>query len=200
MSQDLAGKVFLVTGATEGIGKAACRTFAERGATLVVTARNREKGERVVAEWKGATGNDRIELLLGDLSKLDDVRAVARAFRAKHDRLHVLVNNAGALFVKYQLSAEGFEMTFALNHLSYFLLTHELLSVLHPSEGARIINTSSHAHRSGRIDLETIARRPSKKAGFRAYSDSKLANILFTRELARRLPEGGVTVNCFHPG
>src|SRR6185436_5445520 len=101
--KDLEGKVFLLTGATEGIGKAAGRVFAEGGATLVITARNRDKGERLVAEWKGATGNPRIELLVGDLSKLADVRAVARAFREKHDRLDVLVNNAGALFPSYQL-------------------------------------------------------------------------------------------------
>jgi NAD(P)-dependent dehydrogenase (short-subunit alcohol dehydrogenase family) len=200
MTQDLQGKVLLVTGATEGIGKAACDRFAERGATLVVTARNREKGERIVDEWKKASGNGRIELLVGDLSKQADVRAIARAFRDKHDKLDVLCNNAGALFSKYRESADGFEMTFALNHLSYFLLTHELLPVLKKTRGARIVSTSSDAHQRGKIDLETIAHRPSRKAGFAVYSDSKLANILFTRELARRLSGSGVTANCFHPG
>src|SRR5579859_3340619 len=200
MAHDLEGKVILVTGATEGIGKAACDTFAARGATLVVVARNREKGERLVEAWKKASGNERIELLVGDLSKQDEVRGVARGFRATHDRLDVLCNNAGALFAKYQRSADGFEMTFALNHLSYFLLTHELLPVLMQTRGARIVNTSSDAHRGGRLDLETIARRPSKRAGFFAYSDSKLANILFTRELARRISGSGVVANCFHPG
>jgi NAD(P)-dependent dehydrogenase (short-subunit alcohol dehydrogenase family) len=198
--RDLEGKVFLLTGATEGIGKAAGRVFAERGATLVLTARNREKGERLVAEWRTATGNERIELLVGDLSKLADVRAVAAAFRARHDRLDALMNNAGALFTSHQLTADGFEMTFALNHLSYFLLTHELLDVLKRTEGARVINTSSAAHRSGKLDLDTVERRPSKKVGFPTYCDSKLANILFTRVLARRLSGTGVTANCFHPG
>jgi NAD(P)-dependent dehydrogenase (short-subunit alcohol dehydrogenase family) len=113
----LDGKVFLVTGATDGIGKAAASVFAERGATMVVTARSREKGERIVAEWKGRTGNERIELVVADLSRQSDVRAVAAAFRERHDRLDVLVNNAGALFTTYQQTPDGFEMTFALNHL-----------------------------------------------------------------------------------
>jgi NAD(P)-dependent dehydrogenase (short-subunit alcohol dehydrogenase family) len=190
----------LLTGATEGIGKAAGRVFTERGATLALTARNREKGQRLVAEWQAATGNERIELFVGDLSKLADVRAVAKAFRARHDRLDVLANNAGALFTKYALSPDGFEMTFALNHLSYFLLTHELVDLLERTKGARVVSTSSAAHRSGKIDLDTIARRPSKKVGFPTYCDSKLANILFTRVLARRLAGTGVTANCFHPG
>ncbi len=200
MARDLEGRVFLVTGATEGIGKAACRAFAERGATLAITARNRDKGERLVSEWKAASGNDRIEIYLGDLSKQEDVRAVARAFRAKHDRLDVLCNNAGAIFVRYAESADGFEMTFALNHLSYFLLTHELLPVLKKTEGARVVSTSSDAHSRGRLDLDTVAHRPSKKVGFPAYGESKLANILFTRELARRIAGSGVVANCFHPG
>jgi NAD(P)-dependent dehydrogenase (short-subunit alcohol dehydrogenase family) len=198
--KELDGKVFLLTGATEGIGKAAGKVFAERGATLVVTARNREKGEGVVAEWKSATGNDRIELIVADLSKLGDVRAVAAAFRDKHDRLDVLVNNAGALFTAYQQTVDGFEMTFALNHLSYFLLTHELLDLLERTEGARVVNTSSGAHQRGQLDLDTVARRASRKVGFPAYCDSKLANVLFTRVLARRVAGTGVTVNCFHPG
>jgi NAD(P)-dependent dehydrogenase (short-subunit alcohol dehydrogenase family) len=197
---DLETKVYLLTGATEGIGKAAGKVFAERGATLVITARNREKGERLVTDWKRVTGNRKIELLVGDLSKLDDVRAVAAAFRAAHERLDVLANNAGALFTSYNLTADGFEMTFALNHLSYFLLTRELMSVLERTEGARVINTSSDAHKRGHIDLETIARRPAKRVGFPVYCDSKLANVLFTRALARRLAGTGVTANCFHPG
>ena len=167
---------------------------------MVIVARNREKGERLVAEWKEATGNGRIELLVDDLSTLEGVRAAAAAFRANHDRLDVLVNNAGALFTGYELTRDGFERTFALNHLSYFLLTHELLDTLKRTEGARVINTASDAHRSGNIDLDSVARRPSRKVGFPAYCDSKLANILFTRVLARRLAGTGVTVNCFHPG
>jgi NAD(P)-dependent dehydrogenase (short-subunit alcohol dehydrogenase family) len=200
MTRDLEGRVFLVTGATEGIGKMACRAFAERGATLAITARNRDKGERLVSEWKATTGNDRIEIYLGDLSKQEDVRTVARAFRAKHERLDVLCNNAGAIFVRYAESVDGFEMTFALNHLSYFLLTHELLPLLKQTDGARVVSTSSAAHRRGTLDLDAIAHRPSRTVGYPVYGDSKLANILFTRELARRLAGSGVVANCFHPG
>jgi retinol dehydrogenase-12 len=201
MASDLEGKVILVTGATEGIGKAAARELGLRGATLVLVARNPEKGARVVAELKAQTGNDHIQLLLADLSKQADVRAVAKAFRERHDRLDVLVNNAGAMIVRNQRSADGYEMTFALNHLSYFLLTHELLDVLKKTPGARIVCTASGAHGRGRIELDTIAtRRVSPLVAYRAYGDSKLANILFTRELARRLEGTSVTVNCFHPG
>jgi NAD(P)-dependent dehydrogenase (short-subunit alcohol dehydrogenase family) len=195
----LEGKVFLVTGATEGIGKAAALAFARRGATLALVARSREKGERVVAELKAASGNDRVELLVGDMSSLADVRAVADAFRAKHDRLDVLVNNAGAVFTDHRLSADGVEMTFALNHLGYFALTTRLLDLLRKTPGSRVVSTSSGAHQTGRLDLATVAKRDGS-AGFAAYGDSKLANILFTRELARRLAGTSVTANCFHPG
>lgn len=200
MTDDLEGKVILLTGGTEGVGKAAARVFAQRRATLVLVARNREKGERVVLELKTESANPHITSILGDLSKLADIRRVAAAFRDKHKRLDVLANNAGALFAKHTLSADGIEMTFALNHLSYFLLTHELRPVLEATPAARVISTASHAHRRGKIDLETIANRPDKKGGFQVYSDSKLANVLFTRELARRLQGTSVTANCFHPG
>jgi NAD(P)-dependent dehydrogenase (short-subunit alcohol dehydrogenase family) len=199
MAQDLEGKVFLVTGATEGIGKAAAVAFAKRGATLALVARSREKGERVVAEVKAASGDDRVELLIGDMSSLADVRAVADAFRAGHDRLDVLVNNAGAIFTERRMSADGIEMTFALNHMGYFVLTERLLDLLRKTPGSRVVSTSSAAHRGGRMDLATIAKGDDR-AGLAAYADSKLCNILFTRELARRLAGTGVTANCFHPG
>lgn len=198
MTEDLEGKVFLVTGATEGIGKAAAHQFARRGAVLVLVGRSREKGERVVQEIRSASGNEHVELLLGDMSRIADVRAVADQFRASHDRLDVLVNNAGALFSEYQTSEDGIEMTFALNHMAYFVLTTALLDLLRSTPGSRVVSTSSFAHRSGKIDLATIAKRDGK-AGLAAYSDSKLANVLFTRELARRLgPQS--TASCFHPG
>jgi retinol dehydrogenase-12 len=199
MQQDLQGKVFLVTGATEGIGKAAAREFVQRGATLVLVARSAEKGERVRAEL-AALGTQPVHVLLGDLSRLEDVRKVAAAFRATFDRLDVLVNNAGAIFTQHQKTADGLEQTFAVNHLAYFLLTHLLLDVLKKTPGARVVNTSSDAHQGSRLKLDTVARRPSGGAGFPAYADSKLANILFTRSLAKRLAGSGVTVNCFHPG
>jgi NAD(P)-dependent dehydrogenase (short-subunit alcohol dehydrogenase family) len=199
MANDLEGKVFLVTGATEGIGKAAALDFAKRGATLVLVGRSKEKSERVVAELKAQSGNERIELLLGDMSKMADVRAVADAFRAKYDRLDVLVNNAGAVFNDYKLSEDGIEMTFALNHVAYFVLTTRLLDLIQKTPGARVISTSSGAHMMGKMDLATVVKR-NGKAGFSAYGDSKLANILFTRELARRLAPSGATANAIHPG
>jgi retinol dehydrogenase-12 len=199
MGYDLEGKVFLVTGATEGIGKAAALEFAKRGATLVLVGRNKEKSERVVREIEAASGNKSVDLLLGDMSKKADVRAVADAFRAKHDRLDVLVNNAGAVFNDYTLSADGFEMTFALDHLAYFVLTTRLLDLVQKTPGARVVSTSSAAHLWGKMNLATIAKREGS-AGFSAYSDAKLANVLFTRELARRLAGSSATANCFHPG
>jgi NAD(P)-dependent dehydrogenase (short-subunit alcohol dehydrogenase family) len=201
MSKDLEGKVMLVTGATEGIGKAAAIALAKRGAALTLVGRSRDKSERVVAEIKAASGHDQIDLLIGDLSKIADARATADAFAAGHDRLDVLVNNAGAVFQTYGLSADGFEMTFALNHLAYFVMTTQLLELLKKTEGARVVSTSSGAHRAGKLDLATVAKRQNdERAGFAAYGDSKLANILFTRELARRLAGTSVTANCFHPG
>lgn len=200
MANDLEGRVILLTGATEGIGKAAAHELARRGATLVLVGRNREKGERLVGELKSSSKNSNIDLLIGDLSSLADVRAIAAEFRRKHDRLHVLVNNAGAVFKDYALSKDGIEMTFALNHMAYFALTQELLDLLKGTPGARIVCTSSHAHRGGHVDVQTIATRPDRRAGFPAYCDSKLANILFTKELARRLLGANVSVNCFHPG
>ncbi|MEW5851750.1 MAG: SDR family oxidoreductase [Myxococcota bacterium] len=199
MTQDLQGKVFLVTGATEGIGKAAAMDFARRGATLTIVGRNREKTERVLSELKSASGNANVDFLLGDLSSIQDIRAVAEAFKARRPKLDVLVNNAGAVFMDHRTSVDGLEMTFALNHVGYFLLTHLLSHVLEATPGSRVVNTSSGAHQVGRLELATVARRPDRSAGFTAYGDSKLANILFTRELARRLG-GTVTVNCFHPG
>jgi NAD(P)-dependent dehydrogenase (short-subunit alcohol dehydrogenase family) len=200
MEKDLDGKIFLVTGATEGIGKAAALEFARRGASLTIVGRNKEKSEKVRAELTEAAGGAPVELLLGDLSKLADIRAVAAAFKAKHDHLDVLVNNAGAVFNKHQVTSDGFEMTFALNHLGYFLLARELLPLLEKTPGARVVSTSSGAHRMGKIDFDDIARRPSKRSGFGVYGDSKLANILFTKELAKRLSASGAVANCFHPG
>lgn len=200
MTNELANKVILLTGATEGIGKSAAKEFAARGAELVLVARNPQKGEKVVAELKESTGNPRVSLLVGDLSVMADVRRVAGEFRAAHDRLDVLVNNAGAVFTKRQLSADGLEQTFALNHVGYFLLTHELAEVLGRTPGARVVSTSSGAHQAGKIRFDEIAKREGGYSGFPVYCDSKLANVLFTRELARRLAPRGVTANCVHPG
>ncbi len=199
MSKDLEGKVFLVTGGTEGIGKAAALDFARRGATLVIVGRNPDKSERVIAELKQAGNYDKVDLLLGDMSLIADIRAVAKQFAQKYDRLDVLVNNAGALFSDYALTSDGIERTFALNHLGYFLLTIELLDLIKKTPGARVVSTSSGAHMMGKLDLATVAKRKGS-AGFAAYADSKLANVLFTRELGRRLAGSSAVANCYHPG
>lgn len=199
-NRGLENKTVLLTGGTEGIGKAAARDFAAQGANLVIVGRNASKTQAVRDELVAQTGNQKITTLLGDLSVLADVRRVAAEFKAKHDVLHVLANNAGAMFDEHKLSADGFEMTFALNHLSYFLLTQELLPLIRKTPGARVVSTSSNAHRPGKIDLETIAKRPNGSAGWGAYCDSKLANILFTKSLAKRLEGTDAKANCFHPG
>ncbi|MBI5479538.1 MAG: SDR family oxidoreductase [Deltaproteobacteria bacterium] len=200
MEHDLIGKVFLVTGATEGIGKAAARDFARRGATLVLVGRNPAKTAQVKAEIAAEGGPAPVETIVGDLALLAEVRRVAAEFRARHDRLDVLVNNAGAVFDQRQVTAEGIEMTFALNHLGHFLLTHEVRGLLEQTPGARVVSTSSGAHRMGNFDFDDLVKREKVYGSFQVYGDSKLANILFTRELARRLQPAGVVANCFHPG
>ena len=199
MAQNLTGKVFLVTGATDGIGKAAATEFAGRGASVTIVGRNRQKTEQVLAELKAKSGNPNLDLLLCDLSRMADVKRAAEEFKAKHDRLDVLVNNAGATFKKPTRGPDGFELTFALNHLAYFQLTTSLLDLLRKTPGARVVSTSSSMQARGKIDL---ARTPTslEGSGPGAYATSKLANILFTKELQRRLTGTGVTANCFEPG
>jgi retinol dehydrogenase 12 len=200
MEQDLVGKVFLVTGATEGIGKAAAHALARRGATLVLVGRNADKTAGVKAALAAKIGTGPVDTIVGDLSLLAEVRRVAAEFKARHDRLDVLVNNAGAVFAQRQLTADGIELTLALNHLNYFLLTHELRGLLEATPGARVVSTSSGAHRMGNFDFDDLVTREKVYGGFQVYGDSKLCNILFTRELARRLKPAGVVANCFHPG
>jgi NAD(P)-dependent dehydrogenase (short-subunit alcohol dehydrogenase family) len=199
MAQDLAGKVFLVTGATDGIGKAAATDFAKRGASLTIVGRNREKAEKVVAELKAVSGNESLDLLLCDLSRMADVRRAAMEFKAKHDRIDVLVNNAGATFKSPVMGPDGFELTFSLNHLAYFQLTTSLLDVIRKTPGARVVSTSSSMQARGKLDLE---KTPTslEGSGPGAYATSKLANILFTKELQRRLSGTTATANCFEPG
>jgi NAD(P)-dependent dehydrogenase (short-subunit alcohol dehydrogenase family) len=193
------GKVCLVTGATNGIGRETARALADRGATLVIIGRNANRVTRTVSEIQTETGNQQVEGLVGDLSVQADVRRVAREFQAKHDRLHVLVNNAGMLFWNRDVTPDGVERTFALNHLGYFLLTDLLLPTLKASAPARIVNVASDAHRGAHITFADLQGAKSYSA-MRAYGQSKLANIMFTYELARRLEGTGVTANTLHPG
>lgn len=195
----MAGKVCMVTGANSGIGKITALELAKRGATVVMVCRSRERGEAAQKEIIAQSGNDQVDLLLADLSSMASARAMVDKFKANYDRLHVLVNNAGALFAERQTSADGLEMTFALNHMGYFVPTVLLLDTLKASAPARIINVSSDAHRAGRVDFDDLQSK-RKYSSFPVYAKSKLENVLFTVELARRLQGTGVTVNALHPG
>ncbi|KAA3646775.1 MAG: SDR family NAD(P)-dependent oxidoreductase [Chloroflexi bacterium] len=198
-NQDMRGKVCLVTGATAGIGEATAYLLAQLGATLVGIGRNPTKNENSTRMIKEKSGNPNVEYLLADLSSQQDIRAVAQEFKNRYDRLDVLVNNAGATFAKRQQSVDGIEMTFALNHLGYFLLTKLLCDLLEKSAPARIINVSSSLHKLGKLDLQDIPFTKGYSRG-KAYQRSKLANIAFTYELARRIHGQNVTVNAMNPG
>jgi len=195
----LTGKVCLVTGATAGIGKITATALAAQGAGLVIHGRNQEKAEITVNQIKAETGNDQVSYLLADFSDLDQVRNLAAEFQEKYDHLHVLVNNAGAFFNKRISTSYGVEMTFLINHLAPFLLTNLLLETLKASTPARITNVSSEAHRQGVINFEDLGFEKGY-FGMKAYARSKLANILFTYVLARRLEGTGINVNALHPG
>lgn len=192
----------IVTGATSGIGKVTALELARRGATVVLFCRSKAKGEAAAREIEHLTQNDAIDLIVADLSSQRQVRAAAAEFRQRHKRLDVLVNNAGATFPRRTESVDGLEMTLAVNHLGPFLLTNLLLDKLKAAGEARVVNVNSDAHEQGRInfdDLQMRGRYP-RGVGMRAYANAKLANLLTTYELARRLQETRVTVNALHPG
>lgn len=191
------GKICLVTGATDGIGKVTVRALAERGATVIGVGRDPAKIKATIAEIGDTPGS--LEFLTADLSSQAQIRTLAEEFKSKYNRLHVLVNNAGALFTSYRESVDGIEMTFALNHLAYFLLTDLLLDQVTASAPARIINVASDAHQGSSINFDDLNQREGY-SGWTAYGMSKLANIVFTYELARRLKGTGVTANAVHPG
>jgi NAD(P)-dependent dehydrogenase (short-subunit alcohol dehydrogenase family) len=191
-TQDMRGKTVVVTGASAGIGAAAARQFADLGATVAVVGRSAQK-TAAVADAIGA------EAHLVDYSRLDDVRRLADELLARYPRTDVLANNAGGVFSGRNTSADGHEMTFQVNHLAPFLLTNLLLDRLTKApEGARVINTASSAYRTGRLDLDDLDRALGRYSGSGAYAATKLANILFTRELARRMQGTGVTTSAFH--
>lgn len=192
------GKVVLITGATNGIGLEAARSIAKKGARVVIVGRNPQKTQEVAAQLTQESGAE-VSAILGDLSLMRDVRKVAAEFREKFDRLDVLLNNAGAVFNTHQRTDEGNEMTFALNHLNYFLLTHLLLDMLKANAPSRIVNVSSSAHRIGALDFDNLQAEKGYNA-LGAYGRSKLENVMFTYELARRLEGTGVTANVLHPG
>jgi retinol dehydrogenase-12 len=187
--------VCVVTGATGGIGFETARGIAQRGATVVVVGRSEERSRAAVERIRRQTGNPNVECLVADLSVQADIRRLAAELEEQYPRVHVLVNNAGGLFLNGQVSADGTEMTLALNHLGYYLLARLLCPVLKKSAPARIINVSSFVHTGVRIDLPTL-----KFSGWNGYKRSKLANLLFTYELSRRLEGTGVSVNALSPG
>ena len=197
--QDMAGKVCMVTGATAGIGQAAALLLAKRGARIVGIGRNPAKNEFSTKMIKEESGNPDVEFLLADLSSQKEIRTLAQQFLSKYNRLDVLVNNAGATFGDRQESVDGIEMTFALNHLGYFLLTNLLRDILEASAPARIINVSSSLHKFGKMNFDDIAFKNGYGRS-KAYQRSKLANIGFTYELARRLSNLKTTVNAMNPG
>jgi NAD(P)-dependent dehydrogenase (short-subunit alcohol dehydrogenase family) len=193
------GKVCLITGATSGIGLITAQALARRGAQVVLVGRDATRGANCVEQIKQATGNHTVDLLLADLSSQTEIATLAQTFQQRYQRLDVLINNAGAIFTKRQVSVDGLEMTWALNHLGYFLLTHLLLDMLQASAPCRIVNVASSAHRRGRIRLDDLQGERTF-GGWRAYCQSKLANIMFTYELAKRLKDTQVTANVLHPG
>lgn len=193
------GKLCVVTGATSGIGRETARMLARTGAGVVVVGRNREKSECTVNRIRQETGNPAVEYMLADLSSQAEVRQLAESFKSQHERLNVLVNNAGGFFLFRRESVDGIEMFLALNHLAYFLLTNLLLDILKISAPARVINVSSGSHMRATINFDDLQNR-RKYFSPRVYGQSKLANVLFTYELARRLKGTGITVNALNPG
>jgi NAD(P)-dependent dehydrogenase (short-subunit alcohol dehydrogenase family) len=199
MEDRMKDKTCAITGATSGIGKAAAFALAAKGASLIIIGRNTARGERISSELRAKYPSAQFEYRRADLSSLDDVRELAAAISAKHRRIDVLINNAGARYDRYHESRDGFELTFATNHLGHFLLTCLLWDCLLASGSARIITVSSGAHASARMDGIWL----SPMHGYdrrQAYAKSKLANILFAFELARRLGSTGTTSNALHPG
>ena len=215
----LDGKTCVVTGATAGIGLVTARELAHGGATVIAVARNADRGSRVAEEIRRETANPRVEFVSADLSSLADVKRLAHDLRARHPRIDVLVNNAGAFFALRRESVDGIEMTLALNHLGPFLLTLLLLDAIEAAAPSRIVNVASEAHedvdrfdfddpeaknrpypRSEAASLFYALAMPWAHPAYRQYAYTKLANILFTTELARRLQGTGVVANALHPG
>ncbi|MGB7127166.1 MAG: SDR family oxidoreductase [Methylovirgula sp.] len=192
------GKTVVITGATSGIGEVAALELAGMGARIVAVARSKARGEATLAQLNEQAPAVKHRIVYGDLAELADMKRVAAEIAASEPRIDVLINNAGALFSQREVTKDGFERTFALDHLCYFVVTAGLRERLLATPGARIINTSSDAHMGARFDIDDL--QTEKYTGMRAYARAKLENILFTRELARRLKGTNVTANALHPG
>jgi retinol dehydrogenase 14 len=204
---EMKGKICIITGSNSGIGKETAISLAEMSASVVMVVRDQERGEKARREIVKQTGNNSVDLMICDLSSMDSIRRFAMEFKRKYDRLDVLVNNAGAIFNKRELTSEGFEQTLAVNYLGPFLLTHELLDLLKSSAPSRIINVSSGLAKNGKVDLEDL-QSEKNYAGTKAYArvrapvyaNTKLMLMMFTYELSRRLKGSGVTANVLMPG
>jgi NAD(P)-dependent dehydrogenase (short-subunit alcohol dehydrogenase family) len=198
-NQTMRGKICLITGATSGIGKATALGLAKLGATVVLVGRDRARGEQAQSEIREQSGNPHIDLMLADLSSQRSIRQLANDFKGRYSQLHVLINNAGVFELRKRLTVDGLDMVFAVNQLAPFLLTNLLLDVIKASAPARIVNVSSGSHEANYLKLDDLQSEKHYRP-MRAYGQSKLALVLFTYELARRLEGTGVTANCLHPG
>jgi NAD(P)-dependent dehydrogenase (short-subunit alcohol dehydrogenase family) len=196
---DMGGKVVVITGATSGIGWVAAEKLARMGARIVMIARDRTRGDATLTRLREAGPRAAHSAHYADLSTIAEMQRVVGEIAAVEPRVDVLINNAGALFSSRQVTTDGVEMTFATNHMSYFVVTLGLADRLRATPGARVVNTSSDAHRRARLDFDDLQSARGYR-GFPVYGRSKLCNILFTRELAKRWIDTGVTVNCLHPG
>ena len=193
------GKTVVITGGTSGIGEIAAEQLAQMGARIVLIARDKSRGEATLARLRERAPGLAHTVHYADLARIPEMKRVAAQIARSEPRIDVLINNAGAMFGSRQLTGDGLEYTFALNHMAYFVVTEGLRERLQASAPARIINTSSGAHRGARLDFDDLQLVKDFSA-MKAYGRSKLCNILFTRELARRLHGTGVTTNCLHPG
>lgn len=198
---NLTNQQIIVTGSNVGIGYETALALAKMGAGITMVCRSEERGEAARQTLIEKSGSNKFDLIVGDLASHADIKRIASEYKARHARLDVLVNNAGAAFLSRKLTVDGFERTFGLNHLNYFLLTYYLLDLLNEADAGRIVNVASAAHYGGEIDFDDL-QMEKNYASMKAYSNSKLANVLFTSELARRLEASGskVIVNSLHPG
>jgi NAD(P)-dependent dehydrogenase (short-subunit alcohol dehydrogenase family) len=192
------GKIVFITGGNNGIGKATAIGLAKKGATVIIACRNESKGRAAVEEIKKVSKNDKIDLLICDLSSFESIRKCAADFKTKYKQLDVLVNNAGLIVDNYKTTAEGFEWQFGVNHIGHFLLTNLLIANILAANAPRIVNVSSAIHYSGVLDFDTFEQPITDYSGMKFYAQSKLANILFTKSLAKRYPK--ILVNALHPG
>ena len=203
MNTSMSNKTVVVSGATQGIGLEAAKEFARRGARVIITTRDLARGEKAVAEIDAAAdGRVLVEAVSIDFASMASIRAGTAEIKQRTDRIDVLLNNAGAVYMERGESKDGLELTFATNHMGYFVFTDELLDLIKLSApGARVVNVASDAHKAARsgINFDDLERKRGY-SGFVVYGETKLMNILYTRELARRLAGSGVTANCLHPG